>query len=205
MHPVLSCPEPGAVKSLGAAQYRIPQGGRGQSWLLRPPAPHGPLERLRCSIFTALHDTPPHTSFSATLPHAHARRAPAPDSPPDLQESTIHPWACELHPFLESRGATGFQNCQGEWKPWVSGDFRRAPGSRDSLVLSLSLLEPFLGTWVGTAQPRQTPMPCPRVPDPLCLDCRVTLLLRPPSTFTYPSIFQLCIFTLPKRQVSKYC
>jgi hypothetical protein len=45
-HPVLSCPELSTVKDLGAAQYRTPQGGRDQSWLLRLALGHCSLLKI---------------------------------------------------------------------------------------------------------------------------------------------------------------
>lgn len=166
-HPVLSCPELGAVKSLGAAQYRIPQGGRGQSWPLEPPAPRGPLEGLhRCISFPTHHRTSRLLRLAAPCALTHA-----PAQPSGLVGKTpCTPGPVNFAPFLESGGATGFKKHQGEWKPAVGGDFQRVPCSRDSTVLSLSLLDLLLGTWVGIAQPRQTQvpslMPCPHLPDP---------------------------------------
>lgn len=188
-HPVLSCPEPGAVKNLGAAQYRIPQGGPGQSGCRspqhrrparEPPPPprlHGPLPR-----------TSPHSRLLSPM-LTHARMHTMHRGPTALlagRGKYHHLWACKLRPFLESTGGTGSKNHQGEWKPEVGGAVCRAPGARDSPVLSLSLR-------VGLAQARQTQLPslvpCPHLPGPHCLVARATSLLRLPSTVTHPSVF----------------
>lgn len=61
--PVLSWPELGTAKGLGAAQYRTPQGGRRSELAPKPPALLSPLESLRrvfsASLPPSLHITPP--------------------------------------------------------------------------------------------------------------------------------------------------
>lgn len=84
MHPVLSCPERGTRKGLGAAQYRIPQGGWDQSWL-KPPALCHPLRPTLCiTALTACHHPSPsaHTPTPAPTPATlllFQRMPPAPD------------------------------------------------------------------------------------------------------------------------------